>query len=93
MAGQKIIEDFQKYIWDSYANWYVGITNDPKNRLFKDHGVSQNGAWIYRQADTTEIARDVEFFFLSQGCDGGSGGGDDDSGFVYAYKKTSSTNP
>jgi len=31
--------------------------------------------------------------FLDKGMDGGPGGGDEDSKIVYAYKKTSLTNP
>lgn len=73
--------------------WYVGITDDPRSRLFNDHRVSETtGAWIYRDAGTINVARAVEQYLLDQGCDGGSGGGSTQSHFVYAYRRTASTN-
>ncbi len=94
MTGQQIVNDFENYMFGSNADWYVGITNDPKDRLFSEHGVDeQSGNWIHAPADTNQIARDVEKYFLDKGCDGGGGGGDNSSTKVYAYKKTQSTNP
>lgn len=76
-----------------YRDWYVGITSNPRQRLFNDHRVDEGYGWIYAPADSNQIARFVEGYFLNLGCDGGSGGGDNSSTTVYAYKKTSYTNP
>lgn len=96
MTTQKIIQDFQNYmdnVGDRCPDWYVGITSDPKQRLFGDHGVDEQYGWIHAPGDTNEIARSVEKYFLALGCDGDTGGGDNSSKVVYAYRKNSHTNP
>ncbi|MBR4681923.1 MAG: hypothetical protein IKP06_01275 [Elusimicrobiaceae bacterium] len=87
------IDDHIKKEGSGYPRWYVGITADPEQRLFSDHNVSKENAWwIYREAFTDNDAREVEKFFLEQkGTQGGPGGGDTDSRFVYAYRITSTT--
>lgn len=76
-----------------YADWYIGIASVPEQRLFIDHNVDKdNDYWIYRNAGDQTAARNVELFFIEQlGTDGGPGGGDHTTKFVYAYKKTPST--
>lgn len=74
--------------------WYVGITENIDQRLFGDHNVPKKDHWfIYRKAYSVADARTIEKSFLDYGCDGGMGGGDEDAVFVYAYLKTSITNP
>lgn len=69
--------------------WYVGITGDPRTRLFEQHQVNEKGFWIYRQAMSGSDARAIERHLLTQpGFTGGSGGGDARSVYVYAYKIT-----
>lgn len=75
------------------ADWYVGVASDPESRLFDDHGVSREGFWIYRECENSDVAREIEEYFINVvGTDGGSGGGDNTTKYVYAYKKTISTN-
>lgn len=97
MTNQQIINAFLGYmvkIGGLYKEWYVGITNDPKQRLFTEHSVDeQNGNWIYAPADTNFVARSVEDYFLNLNCDGDSGGGDNSSITTYIYKKTAYTKP
>jgi len=79
----------------SKSNWYLGIASNPEDRLFSDHNVSKdNGWWIYRDAETHNSARKIESYLLDT-CrfDGGPGGGDYTTKFVYAYRKTHTTNP
>lgn len=74
----------------SSSQWYFGIATDPKQRLFGDHAVKENGdTWIYIPCGTSEVARAIEKHFLAQGMQGGPGGGDGSSQYVYAYKITS----
>jgi len=76
------------------SDWYVGVTSDIEQRLFTDHKVPKKDHWyIYRRALTADDARAVEKAFLDWGCDGGTGGGEDDAMFVYAYLKTPVTDP
>lgn len=74
-------------------SWYVGITNNPEETLFNRHNISKTyGTWIYDECFNSESARNIESYFIGTiKTDGGSGGGDENSVFVYAYKKTNQT--
>ena len=77
-----------------FSSWYCGITESIKNRLFGDHNVPEKDHWfIHRPCASNESARNVEKALLDLGCDGGTGGGGDDAIYVYAYLKTSVTEP
>lgn len=94
---QEIISEIKSHMAQcggNYSDWYVGIATDPKNRLFNNHNVDEkNGAWIYREAENSSSARDIENYFVNTlKTGGGTGGGDYSSQYVYAYKKTSYTN-
>jgi len=96
--GREIAQIIKNHIakcGGAYNAWYVGIAQDPKARLFNDHSVDQkNDAWIYRTALGEKVARDVEEYFINTlGTDGDTGGGDENTKSVYAYKKNSHTNP
>jgi len=86
------IKDFVAKNSGRYFDYYVGITDDPNDRLFEQHNVSKNGTYDYWEALSAESARTVEKYCVDElGTDGGPGGGDDSSKFVYVYKKTSDT--
>lgn len=76
-----------------YSEWYCGIAADVRDRLFNEHNVREQGDfWIFRNFEASEIARTAEKYFIeSLGFDGGPGGGDRTTTFVYVYKKTLST--
>ena len=78
-----------------YNEWYVGITSNPHLRLFQDHNVEvKDSWWIIKKAKSSEDARSVEKTLIEiYGMDGGGGGGDEKTVYVYAYKKTVTTNP
>jgi hypothetical protein len=97
-SKQEIINDIKNHIGQdggAYRAWYVGIARDARDRLFNGHGVHQRAdAWIYRQASSSDAARDVEDYLVNTlGTDGGPGGGDSSTDMVYAYKKSPRTNP
>ncbi|SIN81297.1 hypothetical protein [Salinivibrio sp. ES.052] len=78
----------------AFSKWYCGITENINNRLHGDHKVPEKEHWfIHRKCVSDEAARAVEKAFLEHGCDGGDGGGDNDAVHVYAYLKTSITEP
>ncbi len=91
MEQAKLISEIQKYIdsnggMASGYGWYIGVTADPKRRLFHEHNVSEkNGPWIYGGVSSDQVARDIENHFLQKGCRGGQIGGDSDAKCVYAY--------
>lgn len=75
-----------------YNEFYIGITNNPERRLFEEHGVfKEDSWWIYIPADSVDTARKVKQHYLDKGMRGDSGGGDDDSIFVYCYIVTPTT--
>lgn len=87
----QIIADIDGHIGNNgadFGNWYVGIAASPRDRLFNDHNVRENGdAWIFREATSSTVAREVENYFIDvKGTQGGAGGGDSSSRSVYAYK-------
>jgi len=97
MTVESTILEIEAYIrkhGGRYSEWYAGIASDARGRLFNDHNVSENGdAWIYSDCGSATAARSVEENFLQKGCDGGTGGGDSTTKYVYAYKKNAHTNP
>ena len=92
-AYDEILAHIQKE-GSSYPSWYCGITGDVEQRLFEEHGVPEKEHWFaYRNCSSDDDARNVEDALLRLGCDGGPGGGDSDSTYVYAYLKTNVTTP
>lgn len=76
----------------AYSEWYCGITSDIKSRLFGDHNVPEKNHWFsHHECESNKAARAVEEKLIERGCEGGKGGGDKSSVFVYAYLKTSTT--
>jgi hypothetical protein len=77
----------------SYNRWYVGIATSPRTRLFTDHNVSeQNDKWVYKDAGTDTVARQVEEYIINtHKTQGDTGGGDKSTTFVYAYVITNTT--
>lgn len=86
------IRVLKNYIEGPFSGWYVGITNDPDQRLFTGHNVSrENGYYLCCPCSSDDVAREIEQYFLNLGCDGGPGGGNETSRYVYVYKKTRTT--
>ena len=75
-----------------YLQWYVGVAADPNERL-SEHGVQENDWYIVRRLASADAAQRVAEGLLRAGCDGGSGGGDEESTAVYAYWKRGHTTP
>ncbi|MDD4271339.1 MAG: hypothetical protein PHF50_00880 [Patescibacteria group bacterium] len=74
------------------SDYYVGVTSDPEKRLFDEHKVSRNGVYDYWEAISADFARAAEKYYVELiGTDGGTGGGDGYSKYVYIYEKTSYT--
>lgn len=91
-----IIKDITCHLGKSlkryYPDFYIGITNDVERRVFGEHNVSKENAWwIWREACDKATAQEVEEYFLSQGMQGDTGGGNVDTIYVYCYEITSNT--
>lgn len=95
---QEIIDEIKTHVQrcgGNYSAWYVGISKDAKDRLFNGHNIREKkDTWIFRTASSSQVSRDIEEYFVNTlGTDGGTGGGDNTSNIVYAYKKAAHTNP
>ena len=92
-AYDKILTHIQKQ-GSSFSSWYCGVTENPENRLFHEHKVSKNYPWLVCIHCVDDIAaRAVELELINAGCDGGTGGGDENAVHVYAYLKATMTDP
>ena len=78
---------------EPYSNWYAGIASDPERRLFSEHNVDKEGnGWCYCKAIGINNSRLAEKTLIEKyGFDGGTGGGDDSSIYVYVYRETQNT--
>lgn len=91
MTKEEIIKVIEAHLIKNgvklYSECYVGIAEDVRSRLFSDHKVLEKGdIWIYEPADSDEVAREAEKYFIAKGMKGGTGGGSDKSTYVYSYK-------
>jgi hypothetical protein len=68
--------------------WHIGVTHDPRQRLFDEHEVDyQSDAWIYRRATSEGEALQVQSYFLEFGLADGEEGWRPGACTVYAYRK------
>jgi len=65
----------------TYSVWTIGITDDPERRK-GEHG--NPAVWYEWKADSEDIARNVEKYFIDKGMQGGGGGGDHPN-YVYIF--------
>lgn len=69
-----------------YQDWYAGVADDAKARLFNDHGVIESGdAWICRLCASDTAAREIERYFIKKGCKGGPVDEEQSTRTFYAY--------
>lgn len=92
---QNVIQEFERFMGIKgryYSEFYIGIAADPIDRLTNGHGVNTNIPNVYSTTPMhTDAARAIEKYFLNKGARGGSGGGDSNTQYVYAYKITPQT--
>ena len=89
----KRIRTYMSKFEGDYSDWYVGIAKDVDEELFEQHKVDENGIWISFGADTDDIAKEVEKYFLDKDTDGNPVKLEENVRIVYAYKKNSATIP
>lgn len=77
-----------------YENWYCGITDDPEDRegQHKNDGKDFVRHFVALETGSKEVARQVEVHFHNLGMKPGpespEGGANENSRFVYVYKRT-----
>lgn len=97
-ARAEIIQDIEQHIAKNgggWADWFVGVSDKPKEALFSRHGLRQTGdAWIARRAiDDLQAAEVEEFFRTVRKTVGRPGRTTLDHVFVYAYRRKPHTKP
>ncbi len=93
---ERIVSDILGYVQQSgsdFAGWYVGIADDARSKLFKDHGVDEaSGQWIFENAMTESCARRIgQQLIENHKMSGAVGTTGYSTTSVYAYKITPST--
>jgi len=71
MATESEIRAAIEKIVTQYSVWTIGVTDNPTRRRV-EHGNPTH--WHQWNADTEDIARNVEAYFLAKGMQGGTGG-------------------
>ncbi|MDH3610221.1 MAG: hypothetical protein OEM79_00515 [Nitrosopumilus sp.] len=89
----KRMETFMSKFDGDYSDWYIGITKDLNEGLFQVHNVEETGIWISFGADTDEVAKKVEKYFLDKKTDGNPKELEENTRIVYIYKKKFNTTP
>jgi len=77
-----------------YDRWYVGVSDNPAERLLR-HGIDPKvGPCMSLEAPTAEAACDAGRYFIETlGSDGNVQNGGKEARHVYAYKKSLHTKP
>lgn len=93
-----IIQDLENHMATNgggFADWFVGVTDDPKRQLFTVHRLRTSGdAWISRKAVDDLQASEVEEFFRTVKKTAGAPGKTSlDHVYVYAYRRKAHTKP
>jgi len=100
----EIITDIKFHIWkmgaEHYSDWYVAVSKDPKNQFTVHRVDKEDSLWIYRQAASPAVAREVEDYFVNilgtEGATDATTGElrrDDTADIVYAFRTTPQTEP
>lgn len=89
----KRIEAYMRKFEGDYSDWYIGITKDLDEELFNLHKFEENSIWISFGADTDEVAKKIEKYFLDKKTEGNPTDLEEDTRIVYVYKKNSNTTP
>ncbi len=81
MASEATIKAAIEKIVSYYRAWTIGVTDDPDRRR-REHGNPKS--WYHWDADSEQIARNVEAYFIEKGMKGDTGGGGK-ADYVYIF--------
>ncbi|KPG01476.1 hypothetical protein IP86_04295 [Rhodopseudomonas sp. AAP120] len=96
---QQVKYEFLAYIKEFdpiFANWYVGLADEPKRALMDQHGVRDSeDPWLYKQLLTNRAARTVQDYFVEHLGTAGARDAPQTEEFdcVYLYKIAEHTRP
>lgn len=72
MASEAVIKAAIERLVSKYYLWTIGVTDNPSRRR-QQHGNPKT--WYQWDADTEQVARNVEAYFVKKGMKGDVGGG------------------
>ncbi|MTJ82700.1 MAG: hypothetical protein F8N37_17055 [Telmatospirillum sp.] len=95
---EQIIHEIETHIANiggNFQEWFLSVSDKPKNALFNVHGLRSSGdAWIARKAKDDLQAWDVEEYFRTvRKTRGARGETSLDHIYVYAYRMKPHTKP
>ena len=69
------------------TNWYIGIANNVRQKLFIEHNVSeQNDKWIYTTLESNDSAKEIKRHFVNIGLQS-EDSNDELGNIIFAYQK------
>ena len=85
MNAQSIITEIEGLAYGQYAQWTIGVTDNPDQRkLDHENNFKNTDRWRVWDADSEHEARHVERHFINLGMQGGTGGSGQ-ANFVYVF--------
>ncbi|CEJ88185.1 hypothetical protein HYPGJ_31652 [Hyphomicrobium sp. GJ21] len=96
---QQIKFDILSYIKEfdtDFRAWYVGISNEPRAAMQRDHGVDfEKDIWLQKRAVSFSACRTVQRYFIETLKTDGIpvSTGTDQMNWVYLYRKRQGTHP
>ncbi len=81
-SSDELKEKIEEIAKGEYSSWTIGITQRPIARK-REHDSPKT--WTIWQADSLEIAQDVEQYFLKKGMNGGTGGDTEPDYITHVY--------
>lgn len=97
-SGKQIVSRIRGHIRKRggvFAKWFVGVSKEPRSRLFVNHAVRKKGDyWILVRAESSVVAQRVKSFLVAKvGMAAVKDAAGKNPDFVYAYMKSSHTKP
>ena len=71
MASESAIRAAIEAVVSNYSVWTIGVTDSPTRRRSEHDNPS---TWFHWDADTEQVARNVEAYFIAKGMKGDTGG-------------------
>jgi len=79
---------------NTYFDWFIGLSENAEKMLFEEHKLHPAyDMWIYEEVPSGSDAFRIREYFLNMGCAGGLVQHQEKIRYIYAYRRSSATNP
>lgn len=93
----EVIDSIHGYILKNsytYFDWYIGLTDNAEKTLFEEHKIDPGtDMWIFEEVPSNSDAHRIRKYFLNMGCAGGLMQNGKKIRYIYAYRRSSHSNP